>query len=83
MPKKPQSNVISIDGVNARTNKEAANMLAKYYEVASGLNFAEEDRLQYKKYKSITKHNKNHCTEDVFISDFTLEELEYAIRRLN
>ncbi|GFW17135.1 reverse transcriptase domain-containing protein [Trichonephila clavipes] len=83
MPKKPQSNVISIDGVNARTNKEAANMLAKQFEVISRLNFAEEDRLQYKKYKSIIKHNKNHCAEDVFTSDFTLEELEYAIRRLN
>ncbi|GFT30230.1 probable RNA-directed DNA polymerase from transposon X-element [Trichonephila clavipes] len=83
MPKKPQSNVISIDGVNARTNKEAANMLAKEYEVTSRLNFAEEDILQYKKCKSIIKHNKNHCAEDVFTSDFTLEELEYAIRRLN
>ncbi|GFS97902.1 hypothetical protein TNCV_2018501 [Trichonephila clavipes] len=83
MPKTPQSNVISIDGVNARTNKEAANMLAKQYEVTSRLNFAEEDRLQYKKYKSIIKHNKNHCAEDVFTSDFTLEELEYTIRCLN
>ncbi|GFW57552.1 reverse transcriptase domain-containing protein [Trichonephila clavipes] len=83
MPKTPQSNVISIDGVNARTNKEAANKLAKQYEVTSRLNFAEEVRLQYKKYKSIIKHNKNHCAEDVFTSDFTLEELEYAIRRLN
>ncbi|GFV70239.1 reverse transcriptase domain-containing protein [Trichonephila clavipes] len=83
MSKKHQSNVISIDGVNARTNKEAANMLAKQYEVTSRLNFVEEDRLQYKKYKSIIKHNKNHCAEDVFTSDFTLEDLEYAIRRLN
>ncbi|GFX98008.1 reverse transcriptase domain-containing protein [Trichonephila clavipes] len=58
-------------------------MLAKQYEVTSRLNFAEEDRLQNKKYKSIIKHNKNHCAEDVFTSDFTLEELEYAIRRLN
>ncbi|GFU29247.1 probable RNA-directed DNA polymerase from transposon BS [Trichonephila clavipes] len=82
MPKKHQSNVISIDGVNARTNEEAANMLAKQYEVTSRLNFAEEDRLQYKKYKSIIKHNKNHCAEDVFTTDFTLEELEYAIWRL-
>ncbi|GFX78671.1 probable RNA-directed DNA polymerase from transposon X-element [Trichonephila clavipes] len=49
MPKTSQSNVISIDGVNARSNKEAANMLAKQYEVTSRLNFAEEDRLQYKK----------------------------------
>ncbi|GFX31419.1 reverse transcriptase domain-containing protein [Trichonephila clavipes] len=79
MPKTSQSNVIS----NARTNKEAANMLAKQYEVTSRLNFAEEDRLQYKKYKSIIKHNKNHCAEDVFTSDFTLEELKYAIRHLN
>ncbi|GFX23769.1 reverse transcriptase domain-containing protein [Trichonephila clavipes] len=83
MPKTPQSNVISIDGVSARTNKEAANMLVKQYEVTSRLNFEEEDRLQYKKYKSIIKHNKNHCAEDVFTSDFTLEELEYAIRHLN
>ncbi|GFX86668.1 RNA-directed DNA polymerase from mobile element jockey [Trichonephila clavipes] len=83
MPKTLQSNVISIDGVNARTNKEAANMLSKQYEVTSRLNFAEKDRLQYKKYKSIIKHNKNHCAEDVFTSDFTLEELEYAIRHLN
>ncbi|GFY14402.1 hypothetical protein TNCV_1021671 [Trichonephila clavipes] len=78
-----KSNVISIDGVNARTNKEAENILAKQYKVTSRLNFAEEYRLQYKKYKSIIKHNKNHCAEDVFTSDFTLEELEYAIRRLN
>ncbi|GFX78146.1 RNA-directed DNA polymerase from mobile element jockey [Trichonephila clavipes] len=67
---------------NRRSKKEAANMLAKQYEVTSRLNFT-EDRLQYKKFKSIIKHNKNNCAEDVFTSDFTLEELEYAIRRLN
>ncbi|GFX61849.1 probable RNA-directed DNA polymerase from transposon BS [Trichonephila clavipes] len=32
---------------------------------------------------SAKRTGTNHCAEDVFTSDFTIEELEYTIRRLN
>ncbi|GIY45276.1 hypothetical protein CDAR_112231 [Caerostris darwini] len=40
----PQSNVLAIDDEHARTNIEAANMLAKQYEKTSKLMFSADDR---------------------------------------
>ncbi|GIY04788.1 hypothetical protein CDAR_248491 [Caerostris darwini] len=42
----PQSNVLAIDDEHARTNIEAANMLAKQYEKTSKLMFSADDRSQ-------------------------------------
>ncbi|GIY75989.1 hypothetical protein CEXT_507421 [Caerostris extrusa] len=76
----PQSNVLAM---HARTNIEAANMLAKQYEKTSKLMFSADDRSQYKTSKSIIENNKRTTEACNFISDPTLEELDSAIHRLD
>ncbi|GIY47554.1 hypothetical protein CEXT_167151 [Caerostris extrusa] len=68
----PQSNVLAIDDEHARTNIEAANMLANQYEKTSKLMFSADDRSRYKIYKSIIEHNKRTTEACNFISDLTL-----------
>ncbi|GIY26522.1 reverse transcriptase domain-containing protein [Caerostris darwini] len=79
----PQSNVLAINDEHARTNIEAAKMLAKQYEKTSKLMFSADDRSQYKTYKSIIENNKITTEGCNFISDLTLEEPDSAIHRLD
>lgn len=78
-----RTNVLTARNVDARTNRETANMLAKHYENASKLSYNSEDRKLLKTSKSIIKLNKHTSDSSIFTSDLTLEELESAIQRLD
>ena len=77
------SNIFSMDGEYARTNKEAANMLAKQYEKASKLKCTAEDRSQCKSYKTAIRNIRKVTQDCIFITDLTFEELESAIHCLD
>ncbi|GFU32600.1 reverse transcriptase domain-containing protein [Trichonephila clavipes] len=79
------TNIISSSGRDAATNKKAASLLAKHYEIKIKLTFNANDRKLPRTYRKTIQdsHTKRYNYKNIFTIPFSMEELEAAVDKRN